>query len=143
MCTNDLIFLHPLGIFILCFLFFSEKNLVCRDRTHVPTCQKVTWLPLSYRGNLLYNSINHHARISHKHRMYRWYKRIWAPNPFVVLLRNVQTDLDIRVWTILVPIRLKKNDKNEFGPFSYKFSVPIRVGLENRFEFPPDVKLQR
>ena len=33
------------------FLFFSEKNPVCRDRTHVPTCQKVTRLPLSYRGD--------------------------------------------------------------------------------------------
>ena len=33
------------------FIFFSEKNPVCRDRTHVPTCQKVTWLPLSYRGD--------------------------------------------------------------------------------------------
>ena len=32
------------------FFFFSEKNPVCRDRTHVPTCQKVTRLPLSYRG---------------------------------------------------------------------------------------------
>ena len=31
--------------------FFSEKNPVCRDRTHVPTCQKVTRLPLSYRGD--------------------------------------------------------------------------------------------
>ena len=39
----------------VCFLFFvfSEKNLVCRDRTHVPTCQKVTWIPLSYRGDRL------------------------------------------------------------------------------------------
>ena len=37
-----LIVLHPLGIFILVFLFFSEKNPVCRDRTHVPTCQRVT-----------------------------------------------------------------------------------------------------
>ena len=25
-----------------CFLFFSEKNPVCRDRTHVLTCQRVT-----------------------------------------------------------------------------------------------------
>ena len=25
----------------------------CRDRTHVPTCQKVTWLPLRYRGDRL------------------------------------------------------------------------------------------
>ena len=49
LCTNDLIVLHSLGIFI--FLFFSEENSVCRDRTHVPTCQKVTRLPLSYRGD--------------------------------------------------------------------------------------------
>ena len=37
--TNDLIVLHPLNIL---FLFFSEKNAVCRDRTHVPTFQRVT-----------------------------------------------------------------------------------------------------
>ena len=53
--TNDLIVLHPLGIFyfhlfIYLFIYFSEKNLVYRDRTPVPTCQKVTRLPLSYRG---------------------------------------------------------------------------------------------
>ena len=35
------------------FFFFSEKNPVHRDRTHVPTCQKVTRLPLSYRGDRL------------------------------------------------------------------------------------------
>ena len=35
------------------FLFFSEKNLVYRDRTHVPTCKKVTRLPLGYRGDQL------------------------------------------------------------------------------------------
>ena len=35
-----LIVLHPLGIFIFIFCFFSEKNPVCRDRTHVPTCQR-------------------------------------------------------------------------------------------------------
>ena len=55
--TNDLIVLHSLGIFLF-FLFFiiiSEKNVVCRDRTHVPTCQKVTRLPLSYRGDRLYS----------------------------------------------------------------------------------------
>ena len=50
LCTNELIVLHPLGIFILFFLVFSEKNPVCRDRTHVPTCQKVTRCLLSYRG---------------------------------------------------------------------------------------------
>ena len=33
------------------FFLFSEKNPVYRDRTHVPTCQKVTRLPLSYRGD--------------------------------------------------------------------------------------------
>ena len=44
LCTNDLIVLHPLSIFIFIFefVFFSEKNPVCRDRTHVPTCQRVT-----------------------------------------------------------------------------------------------------
>ena len=43
LCTNDyLIVLHPLGIFIFVFQFFSEKNPVCRDRTHVPTCHRVT-----------------------------------------------------------------------------------------------------
>ena len=54
MCTNDLIVLHPLG-----------KNPVYRDRPHVPTCQKVTRLPLSYRGDkLLYNPTNSNANIS-------------------------------------------------------------------------------
>ena len=37
-----LIVLHPLGIFILVFQIFSEKNPVCRARTHVPTSQRVT-----------------------------------------------------------------------------------------------------
>ena len=47
-------FFPPVGLFsFFFFLFFSEKNPVCRDRTHVPTCQKVTWLPLSYRGDPL------------------------------------------------------------------------------------------
>ena len=54
LCTNDLIVLHLLGHFILFYLFFSEKNPVYRDRTHVPTCQKVTRLPLSYRGDYIY-----------------------------------------------------------------------------------------
>ena len=49
-------------------------------------------------------------------------KRIWVPNPFVVLLRKAQTDLAIRIWTILVPIRSKKPEKNGFGPFSYTVS---------------------
>ena len=44
LCTNELIVLHPLGIFIL-------VNPICRDRTHVPTCQKVTRYLLSYRGD--------------------------------------------------------------------------------------------
>ena len=39
---TTLIVLHLLGIFISVFLFLSEKNPVCRGRTHVPTCQKVT-----------------------------------------------------------------------------------------------------
>ena len=37
-----IIVLHPLGIFIFVFYFLSEKNPVCRGRTHVPTCQRVT-----------------------------------------------------------------------------------------------------
>ena len=41
------------GTFIFYFLFLGEKNLVYRDRTHVPTCQKDTRLPLSYRGDRL------------------------------------------------------------------------------------------
>ena len=40
----------PVGHFYFGFLVFSEKNPVCRDRTHVPTCQKVTRCLLSYRG---------------------------------------------------------------------------------------------
>ena len=43
--TNDLIVLHPLGIFFFIFLFFSEKNPVCRDGTHVPTCQRLHGTP--------------------------------------------------------------------------------------------------
>ena len=62
LCANDLIVLHPLGIFSFSFylvvVFFSEKNPVCRDRTHVPTCQKVTWLPLSYRSDRLCLSVS-------------------------------------------------------------------------------------
>ena len=50
LCTNDLIVLHPLGILFSFFIFyfFSEKNPVYWDRTQVPTCRKVTRLPLSY-----------------------------------------------------------------------------------------------
>ena len=36
LCTNDLIVLHSLGILFIYFILF-----LCRDRTHVPTCQKV------------------------------------------------------------------------------------------------------
>ena len=52
--------LHSLGIFIFYlfyFYFLVRKNLVYRDRTHVPTCQKVTRLPLIYRGDRLYSSM--------------------------------------------------------------------------------------
>ena len=42
----------PVGHFYFGFLFFSEKNPVCQDRTLVPTCQKVTRCLLSYRGRL-------------------------------------------------------------------------------------------
>ena len=37
----DQVILHQLSIFTFIFIyFFSEKNPVCRDRTHVPSCQK-------------------------------------------------------------------------------------------------------
>ena len=48
-CVLTIIVLHLLGIFSLVFCFFSEKNPVCRDRTHVPTRQRVT----RYRGDRL------------------------------------------------------------------------------------------
>ena len=51
LCTYDLIVLHLLDIFICICLFFREKKNVYRDRTHVPTCQKVTRLFLSYWGD--------------------------------------------------------------------------------------------
>ena len=38
---------------VLVFSFLVRKIPFCRDRTHVPTCQKVAWLPLSYRGDRL------------------------------------------------------------------------------------------
>ena len=52
LCTNDFNRSPLVGHFIFIIYFiFSEKNLVYRDRTHVPMCQKVTRLPLSYRGD--------------------------------------------------------------------------------------------
>ena len=44
--------------FLFWFLVFSEKNPVCRDRTHVPTCQKVTRCQLSYRGRPVHGPVN-------------------------------------------------------------------------------------
>ena len=55
---NDLIVLHLLGIYFYLFIYFSEKNLVYRDRTHVPTCQKVTRLLMSYRGDRLQYTVS-------------------------------------------------------------------------------------
>ena len=52
--TNDFNRSPPVGHFYFGFLVFSEKNPVCRDRTHVPTCQKVTRCRLSYRGILYF-----------------------------------------------------------------------------------------
>ena len=57
MCTDDLIVLHPLGIFIFYFLFFSEKNPVDRgsnSRPNVSEGYEVTIL--SYRGDLLHET---------------------------------------------------------------------------------------
>ena len=64
LCTNDLIVLHSLGFLVLVFFVFSEKNPVYRDRTHVPTCQKVTRLPLSYRGDLTVGIANNTSRVT-------------------------------------------------------------------------------
>ena len=44
-------FSHSSLVGHLFFYFFGEKNTVYRDRTHVPMCQEVTRLPLSYRGD--------------------------------------------------------------------------------------------
>ena len=44
---------------------------------------------------------------------------------FVVLLRNAQTDLAIRIiWTILVPIRLKNSKKTDLVHFRLRFWFP-------------------
>ena len=59
-------------------------------------------------------------------------KRIWASNPFVISLQNAQTDFSTRIWTILVPVRLKKEKKGLNHVrlrFSFSFFVPIRVRL--------------
>ena len=48
---NDSIVLHYYSWALFILFIFREKNPVYRDQTHVPTCQKVTRLPLSYRGD--------------------------------------------------------------------------------------------
>ena len=71
LCPNDLIVFHLLDFFIFSFSLFSEKNPVCRNQTHVPTCQKVTRLPLSYRGDRhsrFHDSHSHGKRGSHRGR---------------------------------------------------------------------------
>ena len=74
------------GHFYLLILFFSEKNPVYRDRTHVPTCQKVTRLPLSYRGDRLsHRPIKFQSRSSwyfqNAHTLYQL--RVWADGVFL------------------------------------------------------------
>ena len=59
--------------------------------------------------------------------LYRWCKRIWAPNPFVVLLRNAQTYFSLRIWTILAPIRLFCFVLNGFGPFSLESGLTVLI----------------
>ena len=41
------------------------------------------------------------------------------------LVTKHSNGLAIRIWIILVPIRLKKTKKKGFGPFSCKVFVPI------------------
>ena len=67
---TNLIVLHPLGIFFLFFFVFSEKNPVCRDRTHVPTCQKVTRRLLSYRGRPAFGTKHFTGMIMEKESIY-------------------------------------------------------------------------
>ena len=50
LCTNDLIVLHLLGIFILFYFLVRKKIPVIGNRTHVPMCQKVTRLPTELPG---------------------------------------------------------------------------------------------
>ena len=58
--------LHSLGVFFVFCFFFSEKNPFYWDRTHFPTCQKVTWLsPLSYRATGWYYRINRPPLVRH------------------------------------------------------------------------------
>ena len=38
--------------------------------------------------------------------------------------------------------KIEKNKKNGFGPFSYKFFVPIRVGLIIPIKFPTEIEAQ-
>ena len=69
-----LIVLHSLGIFIFYYfivIFFSEKNPFYRDRTHVPTCQKVTRLSLSYQGDRLQFNKYIYTHTHEWHRMTR------------------------------------------------------------------------
>ena len=80
----DLIVLHLLGIFyFLLYFFFSEKKIPFTGiRTHVPTCQKVTRLLLSYWATRLLSNvpksypqfaaslITSHARAPCPHRLF-------------------------------------------------------------------------
>ena len=53
LCTNDLIVLHLLGIFLF-FYILVWKTLVTGIQTHVPTCQKVARLPTELPGRPAY-----------------------------------------------------------------------------------------
>ena len=54
MCTNDLIVLHLLGIYIY---ILGRKIPVTGIRTHVPTCQKVARLPTELPGRPAYTYV--------------------------------------------------------------------------------------
>ena len=51
LCTNGLIVLHPLGIFIFVFKFFSEKNPVLPGSNSRPNVSEGYEVPLSYRAH--------------------------------------------------------------------------------------------
>ena len=61
--------------------------------------------------------------------------KTWAPNPLVILLRNAQTDLAIRIWTILVPIRLRRTEKTDL--------VDFRLSFRSRKSRPKETKTNK
>ena len=107
-----LIVLRPLGIFSFSFSFFSEKNPVCRHRTHVPTCQKVTWLPLSYRGDRLSNNVCVCVLPIHSGHQVRWTYQSGSHR------RKVTQDFSSTFFLRCVPLFLSREGFSHSFPLS-------------------------